>query len=538
MPDLSNAASPRRVVALFGALLLLDASVTFGNVWPTPYVSWTGELSVELAVVVLALAVVAWRAGTVPHRWVGVISGIWAALVIGRYADVTAAAVYGRNINLYWDVRHLSSVAGLLAGAAHIWLTVAVALAIVAIPVLVFLPVRWAFRQVAAAATLPRARLALAAAAGVIIACYAAGLGTGSATPDYDSKPEFATPVTQAWARQGRLLVSEISSRGRAEIPPSPPLTSSFSRITGADVILVFVESYGAVSWDRPAFASQLAASRAAFDRDVHDSGRDVVSAFVESPTFGGSSWLAHISLLSGIEVTNEDVNTVLMTQKRDTLVTAFARHGYRTAAVMPGLQSAWPEGSFYGFDHIYAGADLDYQGPDFGWWSVPDQYTFAWIDRHEIARDHRRPVFVFFPTITTHTPFSPIAPYQPDWSRLLTDNPFDDPAVELAMDESPDWMNLGPSYVRSLEYDFRAIGGFLRLRKDRDLVMILVGDHQPPSAVSGEHASWEVPVHVIASRPAVLDALAAQGFRRGLAPAHPAVGHMNALTTMLLRAF
>ena len=538
MPNVSNAAAPRRLIVLLAALLFLDASVTFQNVWPTPYVSWSGQLSLELGVVVLALAMLAIGSLAPSRRVIGLLSALWTALVIGHYVDVTAAAVYGRGINLYWDVRHLSSVAGLLAGAAHLWLTVAVVLALVAIPLLVFLPVRWAFRQVAAATAVPRLRTTLAIAAAIVVGCFAAGIGTGGDARDYAGDPEFTTPVTWTWARQVRLLASEMSSRGRSAIPPSPALASSFSRINGADVILVFVESYGAVAWDRPEMASALADSRAQFGRDVRETGRDVVSAFVQSPTFGGSSWLAHNSLLSGIEVTNEDVYTVLMTQKRDTLVTTFARHGYRTEAVMPGLQSAWPEGSFYGFDHVYGGADLDYRGPDFGWWSIPDQYTFAWIDRHEIAPASRPPVFVVFPTITTHTPFSPIAPYQRDWSRLLTDNPYDEPAVELAMDESPDWMNLGPSYVRSLQYDFQTIGGFLRLRPNRDLVMILIGDHQPPAAVSGEHASWDVPVHIIASRPALLDALVAHGFRRGLAPAHPAVGHMNDVTRILLDSF
>ena len=50
------------------------------------------------------------------------------------------------------------------------------------------------------------------------------------------------------------------------------------------------------------------------------------MSAFVESPTFGGSSWLAHISLLSGIEVRDPDTNAKLMTAHRDTLVRAFGR--------------------------------------------------------------------------------------------------------------------------------------------------------------------------------------------------------------------
>ena len=89
------------------------------------------------------------------------------------------------------------------------------------------------------------------------------------------------------------------------------------------------------------------------------------MSAFVESPTFGGSSWLAHITLLSGVEIRSHDANALLMSEKRDTLVTDFKQHGYRTVAVMPGLWQNWPEGTFYGFDDIYGGERLDYQGPD-----------------------------------------------------------------------------------------------------------------------------------------------------------------------------
>src|SRR5262249_59447552 len=38
-------------LALALSLILLNAAVTFHNVWPTPAISWSGELSVELAVV-------------------------------------------------------------------------------------------------------------------------------------------------------------------------------------------------------------------------------------------------------------------------------------------------------------------------------------------------------------------------------------------------------------------------------------------------------------------------------------------------------
>ena len=99
-------------------------------------------------------------------------------------------------------------------------------------------------------------------------------------------------------------------------------------------------------------------------------------------------------------------------------------------------------------------------------------------------------------------------------------------------------WLNLGPGYTQALEYIQASLGGYLRLRADRDFVMILVGDHQPPAAVSGEGASWDVPVHIVTSRRAVLDRLSARGFRAGLRPPRRTVGRMHALAATLLAAF
>jgi hypothetical protein len=67
---------------------------------------------------------------------------------------------------------------------------------------------------------------------------------------------------------------------------------------------------------------------------------------------------------------------------------------------------------------------------------------------------------------------------------------------------------------------------------------MILVGDHQPPAAVSGRRAPWDVPVHVIASRKQTLERLRAHGFRSGLSPEHPSVSRMHQLLPVLLDAF
>ena len=98
--------------------------------------------------------------------------------------------------------------------------------------------------------------------------------------------------------------------------------------------------------------------------------------------------------------------------------------------------------------------------------------------------------------------------------------------------------MNLGPSYVKALRYAYDTVSGYLKLRSDRDFVVLLIGDHQPPSLVSGEGASWDVPVHVISSRASLLHQFRQAGFNDGLDPSLPAIARMDELLLTLLSAF
>ena len=120
----------------------------------------------------------------------------------------------------------------------------------------------------------------------------------------------------------------------------------------------------------------------------------------------------------------------------------------------------------------------------------------------------------------------------------MLTTQPYDPDVLDRAWSEPPDWLNLGPGYVKSLDYIHATLGGYLRKHEDRDLIMILIGDHQPPAAVSGEGASWDVPVHVIASRRELLDRLVSEGFQDGLAPPAHASMKIHALLPVFLNAF
>jgi phosphoglycerol transferase MdoB-like AlkP superfamily enzyme len=508
------------------ALALLNFGLTFDSLWPTLWIRPRWALSVELAAAVLVLAfAVAWYGRPSP-RALAILAGGFMVLALGRYVEVTARELYGRPINLYYDAPHVPKVVAMFVDAAPVWMEVgAAALGVLGLAAL-FAIVRWALTSVVAALAAPRVRrpAVLAAAS----ACLAFVFGASGFTP----------PVTGSFARQGVLLAQALSGGG-ASLGESPDFGGALATVRGADVFVIFLESYGAATYDQPAYAERLAGARSALAAAAGQSGRGVVSAFVESPTFGGASWLAHASLLAGIEVRDGDAYNLLTTQRRETLVGAFAREGYRTVALMPGLRSDWREGAaFYGFDEIYGAARLDYRGPAFGWWRIPDQYALAKFDRLEVAAARRAPLFVFFPTISSHAPFRPLPPYQPDWTRVVSERPFDVAGEGVAHDDPAAWTNLGPAYADAVGYAFATLAGYLRERSRDDLVLILLGDHQPPAGVAGERAGWEVPVHVIANRREVLDALVASGFVPGLEPRRPALGRTHELTRVLLGAF
>jgi phosphatidylglycerophosphate synthase len=516
------------------AVLLLNAALTFYNVWPTLGIHWQGELSVEVAALVLLLCLSnAWLGPTSP-RVLAALCALLVVFVLGRYGEVTAPALYGREVNLYWDVPQLASVTGMLLRVESPWRAAAVCAGLVAALAALYFAVRWSLRTIDGVLRTHRmARRIIGAGAAALVV-----VGVIQWSTDLPAVPRFSIPVSRTYGGQLVRTFDALSSRAAWVLPPSPPLQSSLAALEDADVLLVFSESLGRVIDDRPEFSQALGPARARLAAALQETHRSAVSAYVRSPTFGGHSVLAHLSLLSGIEVRDPGRYALLMTQRRPTLVSVFKAHGYRTVDVMPGMRQRWPEGAFYGFDEIYDASKLDYRGPEFGWWRIPDQFSLAAIDAAELQHQPRKPVFVFFPTVSTHMPFVPTPPLQPDDGRLLSTQPFDPGTLRHALAQEPDWTHMDAAYVNSVEYFLDVVTHYLRERADNRFVMIVLGDHQPAANVSGEGASWDVPVYVISRQTAILDGLQAHGFRPGLKPAGPAIGKMNELTPWLLTAF
>jgi hypothetical protein len=518
------------------AVMILNAAVTFANVWPTLGVHWPGELSVEVAALLLLLALSNTWFGPTPRPILTFLSVLMVVFALGRYGEVTAPALYGREVNLYWDLPHLAGVAAMLARVASPWIVFALCAVALALLTVLYVVARWSLEWIDETLRGKRApRLGLGLGAAALVGCFL----VQQVNDGVPRVPRFSIPVSKTYAVQVARVVDALSSRRAAQsLPPSPPMHSSFSALAGSDVLIVFMESYGSVTYDRPEFLQALVPVRARLAAAVRETGREVVSAFVTSPTFGGSSVLAHLSLLSGIEVRDPDRYALLMTQNRPTLVSVLKSAGYRALAVMPGLRQSWPEGAFYRFDDIYGATKLDYRGPEFGWWRIPDQFTFAALDSLEMQRRPRAPLFVFFPTISTHMPFRPTPPLQPDWKRVLSAQPFDAQSLQRSLAQSPDWTDMGKSYVGSVQYFLDIVASYLRERADDNFVLVILGDHQPAANVSGEGASWDVPVHVITAHPGILQSLQANGFRPGLTPMRPAAGQMSELGLWLLAAF
>jgi hypothetical protein len=527
--------SARQWAALAVALVVLNVALTFRNVWPTLWILPRAELSLELAVLLLAL--VAWTSFVRPlgTKTLVALTLLVLGLVLGRYAEVTAPALYGRPVNLYWDSQHLPKVAAMLAEVGPWWLVGVLVLGLIALLAALTGAIAWSLGAVTRALRVPVARRAIGALAGALVALYALAYWF-----DWSVRHKYALPVSQTYLQQARFVLTASTADPNRALPGLPLPKSDFGKLEGDDVLLLFLESYGAVTYDEPAIARVVAPARDELAHAAAETGRHIVSAYASSPTFGGGSWLAHASFMSGVEVRDTGDYMLLLTQERETWPKLFRAAGYRVIAAMPGMRSAWPEGAFYGFDTIYDELALDYRGPEFGWWRIPDQFSLARIAQLEAQNDSHAPLLTFMPTINTHIPFLPVPPYQSDWQRVLAAEPYPPADVEASLATAPDWEALGRPFADSFVYTFTYLAGYVRDRAAADETLVVLGDHQPAASVAGVGARWDVPVHVVTRRADVAAALVAAGFVEGvaLAPQQQPIVTLPELSVLLLETF
>jgi hypothetical protein len=521
-------------VALTGlALLLVWAAVVAPDQPRLLTVGAFARLPLELLVVVAAAVLLPARA----RRVLAVVAGaLLALLVVVKVLDMGFITAYDRPFDPVSDSSYVGiGVETLRDAIGRSSANLAVAALVVLVVALLALPVLALLHLTRVAAGHRSWALGAAAVLGVVWV----GLRVLGAPVASTSAASLAVREVQA-VRSG-LHAQEVLAR---EIPRDRFRTTPGERLLaglhGKDVLLLFVESYGRVAVQGSSFSPRIDAVLDKGTAQLRSGGFSTRSAFLTSSTFGGLSWLAHSTLQSGIRIGTQRGYDQLVKSDRLTLSGAFKRAGWRAVVDDPVNKRTWPEGSsFYHYDKIYDRRNVGYRGPGFGLPPMPDQYVLSSLHRLELARRHRPPLFAEVDLISSHTP----------WTRIPRLIPWDAVGDGLIFDRVPaeestraalfgDSDRARAAYGHSIEYTMSTIISYVQRYGDDKLVVVLLGDHQPP-VVTGEGATHDVPISVIAHDPKVIDQIAGWHWQEGLLPSPQApVWPMSAFRDRFLTAF
>ncbi|MFI1354573.1 sulfatase [Streptomyces sp. NPDC020898] len=299
------------------------------------------------------------------------------------------------------------------------------------------------------------------------------------------------------------------------------PSDQLLAGLRGKDVLFTFVESYGRVAIDDPTMAPEIDATLKEGDARLTSAGFAARSGWLRSPVTGAGSWLAHSTFLSGLWIKNQQRYRTVTTSDRATLTSYFQKTGaWRTVGIVPGVRKAWPEGKYFGLDHIYDSTHLGYQGPYFSWTPVPDQFSLEAFQKLEHGKKDRDPIMAEIILASSHNPWSPIA-RMVDWDDLGDGSVFHKIKKE-GTNPTEVWKSgkrVRTEYRKAIQYSLDSLIQWVQRYGDDNTVLVLLGDHQPVPTVTGGSTNKDVPVTIVARDPKVLDRVSDWGWTEGLKP-------------------
>lgn len=530
-PSSKQAAAPHPA-QLFAAIFVLFIVLVIPN-----RLSWMTGMSfvvVPLELFVLGLVLL------VPGRSGQFLKVVAAALlavgIIFKAADVAAYQIFARPFNPVFDLYLLADGMNLLTGAIGrigAWLVALLLLLLTAsIVALAF----GLLRVVQAGLLINRRKAAAILGAGLVGWFVLPVLGW------YRVSHSFHDNLSEHVASTMNSIVDIKAFRATVNIDSyaGTEAGSLFEKLRGKDVAVVFLESYGRVVLDDPEFAASVRPVLEQGSADLAANGLYAKSTFLTSPTVGGISWLAHGTLLSGLWIDSQVRYDSLMMSERPSLNRLFNNAGWRTVALMPAISMDWPESGYFGYDRIFGAHDMGYQGKPFNWVTMPDQYVLSAFEKLERTDEPRRPVMAEMALISSHAPWTPIPAIVP-WQDIGDGTIFDEQATG---GDSPEavWQStqrIREQYRKSIEYAMADLVSYAVNYGDDNLVLLIIGDHQPAPLVTGELNNHDVPVHLIARDPEVMAAIADWKWSDGLVPqADAPVWRMDKLRNRFIEAF
>lgn len=505
-------------------------------------------LALEVGVALGLFALVRAARGTTPRALVHLVAFALTLMIFLRVADLVARTIVDRPLNLYLDVALLPAVwdvARTLAGPA---LAVSAFAGLAIGLVLVHVGLARLFRWLGPRFDDRAHRSALAVLLGLALVVFVGQRTLLAEISGWRPVGASASLVVAQQAERTRDVFARRAAFRAAigtDVADTIPDDALLAALDGRDVLVVFVESYGVTALDEPSYAEIVAPSLEALGRAAAQAGFSAATGRMVAASVGGQSWLNHASLMSGRFIDDQTLYALYLSEQPRTLVHDFARAGYRTVQSKPAITLPWPEGLQLGFDETHVVADMGYEGPDFYWGIVPDQFALDHLARMEIERSPRPPLFAMIALISSHAPWLPVPEVVP-WEALGDGSVFETWTRDapLARDVWRHPPLVRDFYRRSVAHSLDAVAVFLRDRVDPSTLVIVLGDHQPATLITGPDASRAVPVHVFSGDPDLLAPFAALGFAPGVAlPPAPAAGdsaipRMDAFRPFLLETF
>ena len=510
----SNAALVRTVVPialtllLFQILLLLPADPEQFNL------EHFLRLPLELPAWVLLLLLTKQR----PGRWlrctVVLLTGLLVLLGLG---DLGSRLAFGRSFSPLTEW-HLVTKGWALA-ADSVGLVEAISIALAAVGLLMLL-LFLLYRGLGRIGELQQTRRRTATLTfGVILGIGLAALLLQSTTGrDLRVISISASTMAERLDRTRQAVEDQLAFQ---EALGSDPLSNGpaprFTALDGIDVIVLFVESYGRSFTESPRFAEDADHRLRSIQDQLHDAGVSAVSGYIDSPIRGGRSWLAQASFASGLMLTNQARFDRLITSDRQSLWSLLGDAGWSTSVVLPVVSDHWVEGAWYDVDRFFDRDALQYAGRDFGFITMPDQYTLSAF--HRLVRNTAPgPLAAEIGLLGSHAPWTPLAKPVP-WEDVGDGSIFDG---SQRFGEPLDWADPEPvrrMYGLSVESTLQLVADYIERHGD-DALFIVLGDHQPAYVIDGWAGSSHVPIHVISANTELLARFPQENFSAGMLPA------------------
>jgi hypothetical protein len=162
----------------------------------------------------------------------------------------------------------------------------------------------------------------------------------------------------------------------------------------------------------------------------------------------------------------------------------------------------------------------------------MPDQWALQALQKLELAKRNRPPVFSEIDLTSSHEPWTRIPPFI-SWNQLGDGSIF----KRLHTDRTG-LTDSQQGYARSIQYAVRSLYSFVERYGNKNTVLIVLGDHQPSRVVS-QPPGHEVPVTIIAHDPKVISRLSGWDWTPGMLPSSTApVWLMSDFRNNFLNAF